>query len=664
MSSIVDKILTEKGPSAAPAQPAAAEQDMSTTADIAKSLGSGVARGVVGLPGVFGDIETLGRMGLRAAGAGVSADPFMPTSREVISGVAGVLPEAMQPALTYQPQTAAGRMARTAGEFGGGAIIPVGGFAGATGRQLLKTTAKGAGAMTGIGAATGGVEEVAGPGPALLFSIPATLGYGALSSIRGPMSQIVKETMPSRMDVEGARQLQRTSQEMGVPLLGPEAMTSPRLRQLAGDVAATPEGGAIIQEAVRQRAQAVPGLLGQSAEAVGPQATTPLGLSRQASEAAEKSLLAAEKTRTTAVTPLYNAAKSQSVPGDSIKAILEAANEAKKTVARGGPTERAIDTFISRISSPSRQKGKRNPVTNVGRLDSAFKEFRDKLNLPAGSQDAMLKEAKGVVGNLNNQLDNVLKDVPELAAARGAYQQITDNVVNVLGDSGLKALSAAKTTPQKVVDIIASPEMASPQSIARLSSALNKQDATVFPKIARQWLDNAADQAQKITVGAGEAPISMGAKFAQTVRGTPAARSNLNAILNGVAQAQGKTADETAALVTGFNRMLDVLERTATIPGVGSPTAQRAALREAARQRTAADILDVRKISLLGAIPERMREAAMMSRYKNIAEAMTRPDSVDALINLAKVEVNSTRARNIVNSLIAVPREIESALGD
>jgi hypothetical protein len=156
----------------------------------------------------------------------------------------------------------------------------------------------------------------------------------------------------------------------------------------------------------------------------------------------------------------------------------------------------------------------------------------------------------------------------------------------------------------------------------------------------------------------------MGAKFAQAVRGTPAARSNLNAILNGVAQAQGKTADETAALVTGFNRMLDVLERTATIPGVGSPTAQRAALREAARQRTAADILDVRKISLLGAIPERMREAAMMSRYKNIAQAMTRPDSVDALINLAKVDVNSTRARNIVNSLIAVPREIESALGD
>lgn len=664
MTNPIIKELLESTDISSVAVQAEPAEDMSTTADIAASIGSGLARGVVGLPGAFGDIEALGRMGLRAAGAGVSAEPFLPTSREVISGAAQMLPEAARPALAYQPQTAAGRIARTAGEFAGGALLPAGGIAGATGRQLLGTTARGAGAMGGIGAATGAVEEVAGPGPAALFSVPATLGYGALSSVRGPMSQIVKETMPKAMDVAGARQLQQTSQAMGVPLLGPEAMTSPRLRQLAGDVAATPEGGAIIQEAVRQRAQAVPGLLRGAAEEIGPETAMPLATARQASEAAEKSLLAAERARTRAVTPLYNAAKVQSVPAEKIMSVIEAAKAAKKTVARGGPTERAIDTFINRISVPTKKAGQRNPITNVGRLDSAYKEFRDKLDLPVGSPDAMLREAKGVVGGLNQQLDDILMDVPELFAARSAYQEITENVINTLGDTGLKALQSAKTTPQKVVDIIASPEMATPQSIAKIANELNRQDATVFPKIARQWIDNAIDQAQKITVGAGEAPVSMGAKFAQAVRGTPKARSNLNAVLNGVAQSQGKTADETAALVNGFNKMLDVLERTATIPGVGSPTAQRAALREAARQRTTADLLDVRKLSLLGAIPDKMREAAMMSRYKNIAQAMTRPDSVDALINLAKVDVNSTRARNIVNSLIAVPREIESALGD
>lgn len=664
MSSIVDKILTEKGPSPATTQAAPAEQDMSTTADIAASIGSGLARGVVGLPGAFGDIEALGRMGLRAAGAGVSADPFMPTSREVISGAAQMLPEAVSPALTYQPQTAAGRIARTAGEFAGGALLPAGGIAGATGRQLLGTTARGAGAMGGIGAATGAVEEVAGPGVAALFSVPATLGYGALSSIRGPMSQIVRETMPGQMDVAGARQLQQASQEMGVPLLGPEAMTGPRLRQLAGDVAATPEGGAIIQEAVRQRAQAVPGLLTGAAEEISPAAATSLATARQAAEAAEGALLSARKQRTRAVEPFYTAAAPESVPSDDVLAIVEAAKNAKKLVGRGGKTLRDIDDFINRISIPTKKRGQRKAVTNVAQLNSTFREVRDNLRRPSTDEKSITAEAAGVIGPLNRQLDEVLMQNPDIAAGRAVYQEMTSNLIEVLEDTGLSALRSAKTTPQKVVDVIASPEMASPQSIARLAKELNKQDATVFPKIARQWIDNAADQAQKITVGAGEAPISMGAKFAQAVRGTPKARSNLNAILNGVAQAQGKTADETAALVNGFNKMLDVLERTATIPGVGSPTAQRAALREAARQRTAADVLDVRRISLLGAIPERMRDAAMMSRYKNIAQAMTQPDSVDALINLAKVDVNSTRARNIVNSLIAVPREIESALGD
>jgi hypothetical protein len=466
------------------------------------------------------------------------------------------------------------------------------------------------------------------------------------------------------MDVEGARQLQRISQEMGVPLLGPEAMTGPRLRQLAGDVAATPEGGAIIQEAVRQRAQAVPGLLTGAAEEVAPAAATSLATARQAAEAAEGALLSARKQRTRAVEPFYTAAAPESVPSDDILAIVESAKNAKKLVGRGGKTLRDIDDFINRISIPTKKRGQLKAVTNVAQLNSTFREVRDNLRRPSTDEKSITAEAAGVIGPLNRQLDEILMQNPDIAAGRAVYQDMTRNLVEVLEDTGLSALRSAKTTPQKVVDVIASPEMASPQSISRLARELNKQDATVFPKIARQWIDNAADQAQKITVGAGEAPISMGAKFAQAVRGTPKARSNLNAILNGVAQAQGKTADETAALVTGFNRMLDVLERTATIPGVGSPTAQRAALREAARQRTAADILDVRKVSLLGAIPERMREAAMMSRYKNIAEAMTRPDSVDALINLAKVEVNSTRARNIVNSLIAVPREIESALGD
>lgn len=95
--------------------------------DVARAAGSGVARGVVGLAGLPGDIETLGRAGAKWAGYDVSPETVLPTSADMIKKAETYIPGA-EAALNYKPQHSVGRYAKTAGEFLPGAVIGPGGL--------------------------------------------------------------------------------------------------------------------------------------------------------------------------------------------------------------------------------------------------------------------------------------------------------------------------------------------------------------------------------------------------------------------------------------------------------------------------------------------------------------------------------------------------------
>lgn len=95
--------------------------------DAAKSAGAGLARGVMGLAGLPGNLETLGRVGINAAAGSLGA------SGPVVKGAA-VLPtstdieHAAEPitGTLYKPRTTLGRYAGAIGEFAPGALFPGG----------------------------------------------------------------------------------------------------------------------------------------------------------------------------------------------------------------------------------------------------------------------------------------------------------------------------------------------------------------------------------------------------------------------------------------------------------------------------------------------------------------------------------------------------------
>lgn len=100
-----------------------------TAADVAKSLGIGVAQGGIGLATLPGNVEQLGRMGLNAASRAVggndlvSNDAALPTYQDAKGAIEGYTGE------FYKPKTTLGEYARTAGEFAPAAAFGGGGLA-------------------------------------------------------------------------------------------------------------------------------------------------------------------------------------------------------------------------------------------------------------------------------------------------------------------------------------------------------------------------------------------------------------------------------------------------------------------------------------------------------------------------------------------------------
>lgn len=133
----------------------------STAEDVIRSTGAGIRQGLEGIPGMLGDIPALGRMGTSwlAGKLGASEDtqkaitdydiPYVPdiSTANVHAATAPFFGE------SYQPQTQAGKFARSIGEFGGGAVLGPGGLL----RKAGQTVAGGI-LSEGLGQAAEGTE--------------------------------------------------------------------------------------------------------------------------------------------------------------------------------------------------------------------------------------------------------------------------------------------------------------------------------------------------------------------------------------------------------------------------------------------------------------------------------------------------------------------------
>ena len=645
-------------------------QAMRDLADVGRASQRGIVKGGISVPAISGELERLTRMGLRGIGYDVSPDPYLYGMEEY---------QSLIPSLATEAETATGRVVETGLEYGVGAGIPMGlpaktakavgtvgggvmdflsrgGLLGASRAPRAVTPAattaptvasealKTGKLFSGIGTAAGLAGELGGQTAettaGLLGTGGAILGSMLRRSPAGMLKGVTERLSPE--DIERARLLQETSQRLGVPLSSFETLDSQQLREVADYVARQPEGQGLLDFLATRELDIKPTIKAQIKNIEKTSRTKPQ-VAIAAQKAANKSIKDARGNVTGATTALYEAAKTESIEPQLVSDIVKELRDMRVTA--GQDTVKEINNIIGRLTV----KGK--PITNVNKLRSELKRLNKKQDVvPITSDDVVAKEIMAELKKPISDLRDALNTNPNIMAANAIFQDGLVQFEDALGLSGIQALDKAGIKPKSVYRVITDIEQVDPENIRAISKALNAQDPTIFPDIINMWMSNSVNKATAITA-AGKEPTSAGVKFAQLIRGSDDARANLDAILDGVADAQGVDATQ---LKTGFDDMLDVLERTNLLPPAGSRTAQRQAIKEDVEGRGLLSAIDITKP--LGVLDDALKERRRISTVRRLSDMFTDEDSISKLLELA-AEKDMARKRAIVGGIFTTVRE-------
>lgn len=692
-----------------------AKSNVSTGADIAKSLAYAPGKAVTGLAGLPGDVRDLVRLGkdklsgympdwVNQADKAMSLvnpmtylAPALPTSGEL----RGAAEKVTGP--WYDPQTRQGKIADTATQA-----------ATTFGRSLITQPAK---AVPIIAAITGGTE---GAG-ALTEDNPWARAAGGLlgggipafmQALRSRPGAILKDALgnvlPGQIDAGIAQQ--NAAKALGIPLMGTESLDLGH--QFASAVMAHPSGNADIQRFLSQRPQQVEsavnrGLIGTT----GPR-QSPTANATRAQQAADATIQNAEDAVSKQSGPLYKASANDQVPeawvadlvnrakgvaaADKTGILAPIANEFASRLSMAAPNvplagagpqifktiDRAIienpqpkilrtletaaadspHSYAGRPVAPSMDLAVPMPehVTDIGNLDRARKYFRDKMDLPPFAADAIPKEASGTVSALNAALADIMGQAsPQWNQARQLHQTLSKQTVEPLlaGDVGKIAGRgfdpAVSPAVPRILSTVADSAVARPETIRTLYTHLNAQDKTAFPGIVQTHLENQLNTAMA-DVRTGGNPTA-GAKFRQAIAGTPQDQANFNEMMRGVAQANGQNPD---AVVAGANNLLKTLELTGRTPGIGSPTQGRGEISKEMGKTILGDTLSTVSLTPTKPLARRFDDWVQRGRYEDMAKALTAPDSVQQLVKMAKLDPKGLTAKYYLASLLGLDRAI------
>lgn len=646
-------------------------QGMRDLADLGYAAQRGIVKGGISVPAVTGEVERLARMGMRNIGIDVAPEPFLYGMEEY---------QSLIPSLATKAETATGRIAETGLEYGVGAAIPMGlpaktakavgtvgggimdflkrgGLAGmartprtpapavTTAPTVASEALKTGKLFGGIGTAAGLAGEVGGQTAETATGLGLT-GMTILGSLlrRSPASiakQAIETIDPD--DIQRAKDLQRVATEQGIPLSAFETLPSNQLRELADFVARSPEGQGLL-DFIAKRKEIIPEQITAKIDEVATESETPMEVVSSAREIAEDYMKQARQDVTSVSSKLYDDAKTETISPALVQNVIDSLKAKKATTSSSVNQE--IDSLISRLTNKDG-----SPKTNVGALHGEFKELREATELKAVDKDsATAKNVATALMDEINMLGNALNTNPRMLAANAIFKREVEQFEAMLNKSSIEALTSKGLTVESAYNSIASPKKARPENIRITWEALNSQDPTVFPDIVGTYMANALDSAQKITL-TGDEPMSLGIRFAQTVRGTPRAKENLNAIIEGVADARGVDADQ---LKTGFNDMLDVLERTNLLPPMGARTQPRGMLKE--EIEGGAGLLGFDVTAPTKGVSQMLKDMRRRNAVRRLSEVFTDEDSISALLKLA-AEKDNARKSAIVGGIFTTVRE-------
>jgi hypothetical protein len=601
---VIDKRLATEGLKRDPSvKPFAERSDIDTTmAKINLPIVQG-ASALLGLPGAVAEglqtgAEKISQLFGRTPEQAAAGRPIIsaPTPASITRAVGEYIP--LQRAESFPGQLAQTAVRNIASAPVPGAIVP----------SLLSAAGEEAVAFPFRGTALEPTFRAVG-------SIAAPVAFAPFA-VKSPLERMYTEST-QRMtpeQIQAASQLQRQSFQAGMPVTSFEAMqqaaggrtTLPALqRQVEGVPASAPQ----MAEFMAERGAATQRTLQEQF----PQTTrAQLGTEMQKAALAEQKAL--NKQLAKEAGPAYDAIKAKKIP-------MSWMTNLERESAVIAEASKAVDT------TPVYQDLLKGfPDNSIARIESMRSYLQDKYDLLAGQNIGKVTNEMRVYDNARrNLLEKADIQVPAYAAARADYQAARERIVGPLTETPIPAIAKTSEVPQQFGELFATKAAEinlTPDKVTKAVRALAKTDPGLPKEFLNQYMRASLENVQRAaTTQAG----TVGPRFADTIARNTTQRANLEAAFVEIYGDKGKEAAK------GLNNMLRILDAQGRRLPAGSPTAEKGMLAEA----SAGAVTQTLK-QPLSAIGNMYQSIFFARDYRNMAKAMTSPDGVMALENIAK----------------------------
>src|SRR5260221_2227893 len=425
--------------------------------------------------------------------------------------------------------------------------------------------------------------------------------------------------------------------------MAPEAMDSGPLQRFTSDVRASRTGGPLIDALLQMRPNQVRAAVGQ--EVLDPITRMPLpqsALGSTVQETASDALLRAERERTAASRPHFDAASNADLPVATLQPIL---NDLNVRIGRLGSTPARAE--LTRLRDAIGDENGNVLHTNIGQISDQNQSFFNRAGYDPANPNAVDKATVGIVTPHAQAIERALQTNPDFAMGRSEHARLTPAVEQAQGTplTPLARTTEAGTQARAIgpsdVDISG--------DIRRTWGRMMMVNPTAWPQLARDYFQRAFEPTTK-PIQSGENP-AMGYNFAKSVNGTDAQKANNHAILEGVAQANGAPPGE---LIAGFDNAMEILDRTARIPGIGSQTAERGNVRAELSRGPGTGLGVLNPLEIPDKMVGALKGMYMSRAYRQFAQIITQPEGVARLRQLSQFDPGDARARAIVGGMIGL----------
>ena len=630
-------------------------------ADILKSAG-GIYKGASYVPGIVGDIEKLGQTFLpefmtKPLIGGDRPVQVFPTSKDIRTGVEVLIP-GLEELGRYKPQTSTGGFLQSITEF-------------ATPGLLGKTQAAqklGVQLGAGGGAVYEGVEQATGsPAAATSVAVPFMLGASYLA---GPTkaATIVERTLKDidPKTLKDAINLEEAARVSGIKLLPGETIDDPMVVGLIEDILKTDQGSAYIYNSVRNRPEMVKTLINKQANEIADMPESQRAVFDMIEKVAKDTIQSAKAVRTSKSQKAgYGISNNEFLEPNQVLDVIENIDNIIRTQTSPNSPNRAKLLQIRKqlIEKETKVKGQKEkviiPVTNINKLDSTFKQFRDDVsgankNLVVGGERFIPKDLRGklfnsdetgILDNLNTQLNTN----QNYAKANQKYSEITQTLVNVVERNALE-LSKKGLSLKKIENFVFNPETVLVKDINATLGILAKTDPEAVKQIANVYFRNAINKASKIKKKGED--LGQGFELVKNIFNTPQQRKNFLAVLDNVADANNVSRKD---LKVGFENMFDILERTARVSNINKPGFD---VKGIAGQTLVKDIAMMKTFNPYVRLATRYGELKTGGTMENLGRLMSDPEATRLLVELGKTNPQSKAAiiktLNLIDSVAPI----------